>query len=104
MENRVSMTPGAVETLVRRGHSVVVEKGAGLGSGLSDEEYISSGAKMGSVDDAWAAEMVIKVKEPIASEYKYLREDLLLFTYLHLAADEPLTKVLLESGTTGCCL
>lgn len=101
MENRVSMTPGAVETLVRRGHSVVVEKGAGLGSGLSDEEYISCGAKMGSVDDAWAAEMVIKVKEPIASEYKYLRKDLLLFTYLHLAADEPLTKVLLESGTTG---
>jgi len=101
MENRVSMTPGAVETLVRRGHSVVVEKGAGVGSGLSDDDYINAGARMGSVDDAWAAEMVIKVKEPVASEYKYLREDLLLFTYLHLAADEALTNALLESGTTG---
>ncbi|WP_319763888.1 alanine dehydrogenase [Maridesulfovibrio sp.] len=101
MENRVSMTPGAVETLVRRGHSVVVEKGAGVGSGLSDDDYSNAGARMGSVDDAWAAEMVIKVKEPVASEYKYLREDLLLFTYLHLAADEALTNALLESGTTG---
>lgn len=101
MENRVSMTPGAVETLVRRGHAVVVEEGAGLGSGLPDDEYISAGARMVTADEAWAAEMVIKVKEPIASEYKYLRDDLLLFTYLHLAADEALTKALLESGTAG---
>ncbi len=99
MEKRVAMTPGAVESLVRRGHSVVVEKGAGLGSGLTDEEYTAAGAKLVSVDEAWGAEMVIKVKEPVASEYKYLRTDLLLFTYLHLAADEPLTKALLEGGT-----
>ena len=101
MENRVSMTPGAVETLVRRGHAVVVENGAGVGSGLPDDEYVAAGAKMVTVDEAWASEMVIKVKEPIASEYKYLRDDLLLFTYLHLAADEALTKALLKSGTIG---
>ncbi|MBI9111736.1 alanine dehydrogenase [Maridesulfovibrio ferrireducens] len=101
MENRVSMTPGAVESLVRRGHTVVVEKEAGIGSGLPDDEYLSAGAKMVTADEAWAAEMVIKVKEPIASEYKYLRKGLLLFTYLHLAADRALTDILLESGTTG---
>ncbi|WP_027720283.1 alanine dehydrogenase [Maridesulfovibrio zosterae] len=101
MENRVAMTPGAVETLVRRGHAVVVEEGAGIGSGLSDDEYIAAGARMVTVDEAWSAEMVIKVKEPIASEYKYLRDDLLLFTYLHLAADKALTDALLASGTTG---
>lgn len=101
MENRVSMTPGAVETLVRRGHAVIVEEGAGFGSGLSDEEYVSAGARIASAEDAWAAEMVIKVKEPIASEYKFLRNDLILFTYLHLAADEALTRALLDGGTTG---
>ncbi len=101
MENRVSMTPGAVESLVRRGHSVVVEKGAGSGSGLTDDEYVAAGAKMVTASDAWSAEMVIKVKEPISSEYKYLRKGLLLFTYLHLAADKELTDALLESGTTG---
>ncbi|WP_320171986.1 alanine dehydrogenase [Maridesulfovibrio sp.] len=101
MENRVSMTPGAVETLVRRGHAVVVEQGAGVGSGLADEEYVSAGARMVSAEDAWAAEMVVKVKEPVASEYRFLRKDLILFTYLHLAADEPLTGALLDSGTTG---
>jgi len=101
LENRVSMTPGAVETLVRRGHSVVVESSAGLGSGLSDEEYAAAGAKIGTVDEAWGADMVIKVKEPIAKEYKYLREDLLLFTYLHLAAERSLTEALLTSKTTG---
>jgi len=101
LEDRVSMTPGAVETLVRRGHSVLVEKGAGLGSGLTDEEYQAAGAKMVSAAEAWAAQMVIKVKEPMAAEYKYLRKDLLLFTYLHLAADEAQTKALLAAGTTG---
>lgn len=100
-ENRVAMTPGGVETLVRRGHTVTVEQGAGLGSGITDQEYIDAGAKMGSVDDAWAAEMVVKVKEPIEKEYKYLRDDLLLFTYLHLAADKPLTDALVKAGTTG---
>jgi len=101
LEDRVSMTPGAVETLVRRGHSVLVEKGAGVGSGLPDEEYAAAGAKLVSAAEAWAAEMVIKVKEPMAAEYKFLREDLLLFTYLHLAADEAQAKALLKAGTTG---
>ncbi len=100
-ENRVSMTPGAVETLARRGHEVLVESGAGLGSGLSDEEYSAAGAKIVSVDQAWGAEMVVKVKEPMAAEYGFLREDLILFTYLHLAADRPQTDALLKSGTIG---
>ncbi|PKN07247.1 MAG: alanine dehydrogenase [Deltaproteobacteria bacterium HGW-Deltaproteobacteria-8] len=101
LEDRVSMTPGAVETLVRRGHTVLVENGAGVGSGLPDAEYAAAGAKMCTAAEAWAAEMVIKVKEPMAAEYKYLRPDLLLFTYLHLAADEAQTKALLAAGTTG---
>lgn len=101
LENRVSMTPGAVETLTRRGHTVLVEKGAGIGSGLADAEYAAAGAKMTSAAEAWGAEMVIKVKEPMAAEYGFLRKDLLLFTYLHLAADEAQTKALLAAGTTG---
>jgi alanine dehydrogenase len=101
LENRVSMTPGAVETLVRRGHTVLVQTGAGVGSGLADAEYAAAGAKLVSAADAWAAQMVIKVKEPMAAEYGFLRPDLLLFTYLHLAADEAQTKALLASGTTG---
>ena len=90
-ENRVALTPGGVATLVRRGHRVTVERGAGAGSGLPDQEYEQAGATLGSAADAWGAEMVVKVKEPIESEYGYLRDDLLLFTYLHLAADRPLT-------------
>lgn len=78
MENRVAMTPGAVETLVRQGNKVLVEAGAGLGSGCSDEEYVAAGAKLVSAADAWGAEMVIKVKEPLDSEFQYLRSDLLL--------------------------
>ena len=101
LENRVSMTPGAVETLVRRGHEVLVETGAGKGSGLSDEQYAAAGAKLTDAAGAWGADMVIKVKEPIAPEYQYLRKGLLLFTYLHLAADKPLTEELLKSGTIG---
>ncbi|MBA4356806.1 MAG: alanine dehydrogenase [Desulfovibrio sp.] len=101
LENRVAMTPGAVETLVRRGHSVLVESGAGLGSGLSDAEYEAAGARLVSAADAWSAELVIKVKEPMAAEYPFLRPDLLLFTYLHLAADEAQTRALLSAGTTG---
>ncbi|MFC4637602.1 alanine dehydrogenase [Deinococcus hohokamensis] len=100
-ENRVALTPGGVATLVRRGHTVTVERGAGVGSGIQDTEYEAAGAEMGSAADAWAAQMVVKVKEPIKSEYGYLRDDLLLFTYLHLAADRPLTEALLASGTTG---
>ncbi len=100
-ENRVALTPGGVGTLVRRGHSVIVQEGAGVGSGIRDQEYIDAGATIGSAEDAWAAEMVVKVKEPVAAEYGFLREDLLLFTYLHLAADRPLLDALLDAGTTG---
>jgi len=101
LENRVSMTPGGVETLVRRGHTVLVEAGAGLGSGLSDAEYEAAGASLVSREAAWGAQMVVKVKEPVAEEYGFLRSDLLLFTYLHLAAEEKLTKALLDAGTTA---
>ncbi|MFW5489455.1 MAG: alanine dehydrogenase [Desulfovibrio sp.] len=101
MENRVSMTPAGVEALIRRGHEVIVEAGAGLGSGFVDSEYTATGAKLGDAAAAWGAEMVIKVKEPIAAEYKFLRDDLLLFTYLHLAADKPQTDALLKAGTTA---
>lgn len=100
-ENRVALTPGGVATLVRRGHQVTVERSAGVGSGIADHEYEKAGATMGTAAEAWAAEMVVKVKEPIASEYPFLRDDLLLFTYLHLAADLPLTEALLKAGTTG---
>ncbi len=101
LENRVAMTPAGVEALVGRGHMVLVEEDAGIGSGLANERYLRAGAEMVSTEEAWAAEMVIKVKEPIPSEYQYLRNDLLLFTYLHLAAERQLTEVLLSSGTTA---
>jgi alanine dehydrogenase len=101
-ENRVGLTPGAVKALTRRGHQVLVETGAGMGSFLSDEEYRTAGAAIvPSPVDAWSAELVVKVKEPIASEYAFLRPDQLLFTYLHLAADRRLTEALLASGVTA---
>ncbi|MDN4490883.1 alanine dehydrogenase [Demequina sp. SYSU T00068] len=100
-ENRVAITPAGVRELVAAGHEVLVQAGAGLGSAFTDAEYVAAGASMVSVDEAWGAEMVLKVKEPIAAEYGYLREDLLLFTYLHLAADEALTRALVEAGTTA---
>ncbi|EMG37521.1 L-alanine dehydrogenase [Desulfocurvibacter africanus PCS] len=101
LENRVAMTPGGVDSLVRRGNEVLVERGAGLGSGLTDEEYQAAGAKLVSAEDAWSCQMVIKVKEPLTEEFRFLRPELILFTYLHLAADEALTKAMLASGTTG---
>lgn len=101
-ENRVALTPGGVATLVRRGHTVWVQSGAGLGSGIADQSYEQAGARMvATAAEAWSAQMVVKVKEPIASEYGFLRSDLLLFTYLHLAADRPLTEELLRSQTTA---
>ncbi|MDK2954922.1 MAG: alanine dehydrogenase [Desulfovibrionales bacterium] len=101
MENRVSLTPGAVETLVRRGREVVVEQGAGEGSGFSDEEYAAAGAVIADAAEAWACRMVVKVKEPTPAEYGFLRDDLILFTYLHLAANESLTRALLDSRTAA---
>jgi len=101
MEFRVAMTPGGVESLVRRGHEVLVEKGAGVGSGMPDAEYEAAGARLVSAEEAWGAELVVKVKEPLPEEYRYLRPGLLLFTYLHLAASRELTEAMVKSGVTG---
>jgi alanine dehydrogenase len=102
-EYRVALTPVGVHELVAHGHEVFVERGAGAGSQVDDASYEAEGAKMiDGADEVWgAADMVVKVKEPVAEEYHRLREDLTLFTYLHLAADRPLTDRLLEARTTG---
>ena len=98
-EHRVALTPAGALELVRRGHEVVVEESAGVGSGFADGAYTAVGARVAGVEEVWSsAELLLKVKEPIASEYGYLRENLTLFTYLHIAADEPLTRALLDSG------
>jgi alanine dehydrogenase len=102
-ENRVAMTPAGVHELTQRGHKVLIEKSAGVGSGFSDDDYQKAGAEI--VADAakvWAqAEMIVKVKEPIEPEYKLMRKGQVLFTYLHLAASRPCTDALLASGTTA---
>ena len=102
-EYRVAITPVGVAELIAHGHQVFVQAGAGQGSSISDAEYIAQGATiLPTAAETWAAgEMVLKVKEPIAAEYGFLREDLLLFTYLHLAADRAGTEALLASGTTA---
>jgi alanine dehydrogenase len=101
-EYRVALTPAGALELINRGHEVAVETGAGIGSAFPDEAYERVGAELTSVDGIWdRSEMVLKVKEPIASEYGRLREGLILFTYLHIAADEPLTRALLDSGITA---
>jgi len=103
-ENRVGATPGGVYNLVHAGHEVLVEEGAGIGSGFSDEEYGKVGGKLvSSSADSWGADMVIKVKEPIEDEFQFFREDLLLFTYLHLAHPElgVLTQELIDHGVTA---
>jgi alanine dehydrogenase len=102
-EQRVALLPSAAEQLKRRGHSVLVEKNAGVGSGYSDEEYVKAGAEI--VDAAAEvfkrADMIVKVKEPLKAEFPLLRKGQILFTYLHLAASKPLTEALLKSGVTG---
>ena len=101
-EHRVALTPAGARELVARGHEVLVESGAGLGSALSDAAYAAVGARLVSVDEAWeTAELLLKVKEPLPEEYGRLREGLVLFTYLHLAADQPLTGALIASGGTS---
>ncbi|MEQ9763806.1 alanine dehydrogenase [Streptococcus sp. ZJ151] len=98
-ENRVGLTPAGVLAFKQAGHKVWIEKDAGLGSGFSDEDYIAQGADIKqTAEETWAADMVIKVKEPLASEYGYFRPDLLLFTYLHLAPAPELTAALLDGG------
>ena len=102
-EYRVAITPSGVRELVACGHTVQIEKEAGAGSSITDEEYVAAGAQLvGSADDVWAeAELVLKVKEPVPAEYGRLRRDQVLFTYLHLAASRECTDALLSAGTTA---
>jgi alanine dehydrogenase len=101
-EYRIALTPAGALELIRRGHEVLVETGAGAGSAFADAAYERVGAHVVSTDDVWEqSELLLKVKEPIEEEYTHLREGLVLFTYLHIAADEPLTRALVESGVTA---
>ncbi|WP_058301219.1 alanine dehydrogenase [Gorillibacterium timonense] len=101
-ENRVGMTPGTVEAYIAAGHEVAVQSGAGLGAGLTDDEYARSGAFLvPSPKDAWAADMVVKVKEPLPEEYAFFRKGQVLYTYLHLAPEHSLTQALVESEVTA---
>ena len=102
-EFRVAITPAGVHELVGNGHEVLVQSGAGVGSSIADEAYKAAGAKIvATAEEVWAAaDVLLKVKEPIASEYKYFREGLVLFTYLHLAAEPELTKALVDSKVTA---
>ncbi|HET8960627.1 alanine dehydrogenase [Nocardioides sp.] len=102
-EYRVAITPVGAHELAEHGHEVFVERGAGAGSQIVDEEYVAAGAKiLDSADEVWGnADLVLKVKEPVAEEYHRLREGLTLFTYLHLAADKPLTEELVSRKVTG---
>ena len=101
-EYRVGMTPAGVRQLTKRGHMVRIERGAGEGSGILDEQYAQVGATIvRSAKEAWASEMVVKVKEPQAPEYEFFRDGLILYTYLHLAAEPALTKELAKRGVVG---
>ena len=100
-EYRVGLVPGSVRELVHHGHSLLVEAGAGLGTGFGDEAYAGAGAAIGNAAEVFAkADMIVKVKEPQAEEIRLLRSGQILFTYLHLAANERLTEALLRSGAT----
>ena len=101
-EFRVGLTPNSVRVLSGQNHLVFVETNAGLGSGFSDRDYLQAGAKIvSSAAEAWSKQLIIKVKEPLPSEYDYITQEQILFTYLHLAADRSLTERLLESGVTA---
>src|SRR5687768_16781600 len=102
-EYRVGLTPAGVQALAHAGHEVFVQKTAGEGSGFKDEEYDGAGAKLlATADEIWqAGDMIVKVKEPIAPEYPRMRENQLLFTYLHLAPEFELTEQMMERGITG---
>src|SRR5690242_15022073 len=88
-EFRVAMTPTGVQTLVQAGHTIRVQKGAGVGSGFSDQEYRQAGAKLVSAGAVWSAELVTKVKEPLPSEFRFFRPSQILFAFLHLAPNRP---------------
>jgi len=101
-EHRVALTPAGARELVQRGHEVLVETSAGIGSAFPDDAYERAGASIVSLDDVWGqSELLLKVKEPVAREYGRLRPGLTLFTYLHIAADETLTRALVDSGVTA---
>jgi alanine dehydrogenase len=101
-ERRVGLTPAGAAALTGDGHTVTIETGAGVGAGFTDEDYALAGARIADVEDVWnSSELLVKVKEPVHSEYGYLRSDLTLFAYLHLAADRSLTEALMQSGTTA---
>src|SRR5262245_50680842 len=101
-ENRVSLVPAGARALVEEGHTVLVERGAGLGSGVPDERYAETGARLGTVDEVIAkADMIVKVKEPQPVEYARFRPNQILFTYLHLAPLPELTRGLMKSGVTA---
>ncbi|RWR24726.1 alanine dehydrogenase, partial [Agrococcus lahaulensis] len=102
-EQRVAITPAGVDALVRRGHEVWVQSGAGLGSRIPDEEFVAAGARLAAdADEAWAkGDLLLKVKEPIAPEFARMREGQTVFTYLHLAAAPECARALLDAGTTA---
>ena len=102
-EFRVSATPSGVHALVKAGHQVLVEAGAGIGSAITDADYVAAGANViSNVEDVWAkADLILKVKEPIAAEYPRMRKGQILFTYLHLAASRECTDAIIKSGTTA---
>src|SRR5512147_253825 len=102
-ENRIALVPAGAESLVAAGHTVYVEQGAGLGSGFADAAYTAVGAKtLATADEVWAkADMIMKVKEPIAVEWPRMRKGQLIYTYFHFAADEALTKAVIKSGAVA---
>ncbi|HUZ81031.1 MAG TPA: alanine dehydrogenase [Gaiellaceae bacterium] len=101
-EYRIALTPAGALELINHGHEVAIETGAGAGSAFPDDAFRRVGAQIVSVDDVWGrSDLLLKVKEPVAPEYPRLREGLILFTYLHIAADEPLTRALIDSGITA---
>ncbi len=100
-EFRVGLSPSSVRVLSEQNHIVFVETGAGDGAGFTDEDYQQAGAKIVSATEVWNRKLVVKVKEPLAPEYPYLKKDQILFTYLHLAADRTLTEYLIKSGVSA---
>lgn len=100
-EKRVASTPENVAKLVAAGHEVVVEATAGIGAGFTDEEYVKAGATLGSQDEAWNVDLLMKVKEPLAEEYKYFKKDLIIWGFLHLAASKPCVEAMMAAGTTA---
>ena len=100
-EQRVALTPDAVRELVTQGLEVRIQNGAGAGAGISDDAFAAAGARLVEREEAWAAHLVVKVKEPQPVEFSLLRDDMVLFTYLHLAAYSQVGEALLDAGTTG---